>query len=133
MPLWSILILTLCGLLLTLVVALLAFCYVRARVLLTPLRKPVEKRPAQFGLTVEELRLRSPRGSLAAWYLPARNGCTLICCHGIHDNRSQWIEQVAQLHARSGYGALLFDFAGHGESDAGMVTYGPREALDVRA
>jgi alpha/beta superfamily hydrolase len=133
MPSWSILGLILGGLFLALMVALLVFSYVRAQVLLTPLRKPLDKHPGQFGLTVEDLRIRSPRGELAAWYLPARNGCTLICCHGIHDNRSQWIEQVALLYRRSGYGALLFDFAGHGASGAGRVTYGPREVLDVRA
>ena len=91
--------------------------------------------PKNAGLAgVEEVVFKAADGTkLIAWYLPARNGCTLICCHGIHDNRGQWIEQVARLHERSGYGALLFDFTGHGESATGMVTYGPREALDVRA
>ena len=85
-------------------VGLLAFAYLRARILLTPLRKPLSKTPAQLGLAVEDVRIPSPRGALAAWYLPARNGCTLLCCHGIHDNRGQWIEQVARLHARGGIG-----------------------------
>ena len=114
-------------------VGLLAFAYLRARILLMPLRKPLGKTPAQFGLAVEDVHISSPRGTLAAWYLPARNGCTLLCCHGIHDNRGQWIEQVARLHARGGYGALLLDFAGHGASEGSRVTYGPDEARDVRA
>src|SRR5262249_33997322 len=133
MSVWSTLTLALCGLLLLLLLALLTFSFVRAKALLTPVRKPLERLPAEFGLSVETPRIAGPRGELAAWYLPARNGCTLICCHGIHDNRGQWLEQVARLHKQSGYGALLFDFAGHGESASDMVTYGPREAEDVRA
>src|SRR5262249_33056598 len=90
MSLGSILFLSLGAIFLVLALALFAFSHARARTLLVPLRKPLEKRPEQFGLTVEEVRISSPRGTLAAWYLPARNGCTLICCHGIHDNRGQW-------------------------------------------
>ena len=41
--------------------------------------------------------------------------------------------QVAQLHARGGYGALLFDFSGHGQSEGNQVTYGIRERQDVTA
>ncbi len=104
-----------------------------ARGLLRPLRKPLALTPEQVGLALADLRIAGPSGDLAAWYLPATNGCTLICCHGIHDNRGQWLEQVARLHERGGYGALLFDFAGHGHSDGDMVTYGIRERDDVAA
>jgi pimeloyl-ACP methyl ester carboxylesterase len=115
------------------IVGLLGFTYVRARVLITPVRKPLELRPADVGLTVEDIWIRGPRGRLAAWYLPARNGCTLICCHGINDNRGQWVAQVARLHGERGYGALMFDFAGHGQSEGRQVTYGPHEREDVAA
>lgn len=112
---------------------LLGFTYRVARGLLRPERKALALTPHDVGLTLEDVRIDGPSGALAAWYLPARNGCTLICCHGIHDNRGQWLEQVAKLHARSGYGAVLFDFAGHGHSDGEMVTYGIREREDVAA
>lgn len=114
-------------------VALCAFCYWRTVVLLRPVRTSPTRRPADVGLQMEDIRISGPRGQLAAWFLPARNGCTLIFCHGINDNRGQWLSQVADLHRRSGYGAVLFDFAGHGDSDGNMVTYGAREALDVAA
>ena len=103
----------------------------QTRRLLTPMRRPLEHRPDECGVTVEEVTIAGPNGSLAAWYLPATNGCTLICCHGIHDNRGQWIRQMAQLHARGGYGALMFDFCGHGESEGNLVTYGAREAEEI--
>jgi pimeloyl-ACP methyl ester carboxylesterase len=112
---------------------LLAVTYRQARTLLTPVRKPLDLHPTDVGLAVEEAWIPSPRGRLAAWFLPARNGHTLICCHGVNDNRAQWLRQVARLHADRGYGALLFDFAGHGESEGSQVTYGAREREDVAA
>ena len=114
-----------------LLIGLLAFSYWRASLLLRPIRKPLPYQPSDFGLIVEDVRIPGRRGQLAAWYLPARNGCTLICCHGINDNRAQWIEPIARLRARSGYGALMFDFAGHGKSEGNQVTFGVREAEDV--
>lgn len=116
-----------------LVVGLLWFTYRVARQLVSPIRKPLERTPEQFGLPVEDVRIAGPRGQIAAWYTPSRNGCTLICCHGIHDNRGQWVEQVARLRERSGYGAVIFDFAGHGHSEGDLVTFGVREREDVTA
>jgi uncharacterized protein len=121
------------GLLALLGIALLIFTYQQARVLLTPVRKLPELRPADVGLAAEDVWIASPRGRLGAWYVPARNGCTLICCHGINDNRGQWVAQVARLHRERGYGALLFDFSGHGDSEGNLVTYGAREREDVAA
>lgn len=115
------------------VVALLWFTWSVARGLLRPVRKVSERTPADVGLVMEDVRIAGPRGALAAWYLPARNRCTLLCLHGIHDHRGQWLEQVARLHERSGYGALLLDFPGHGDSEGDMVTYGVFERDDVAA
>jgi uncharacterized protein len=112
---------------------LLGFSFHLARKLLRPVRIPYARVPADVQLEMEDIRIAGPRGTLAAWYLPAHNGCTLVCCHGIHDTRAQWIEQMARLHRRSGYGAILFDLAGHGTSDGHMVTYGAHEVRDVAA
>lgn len=114
------------------VLALLAFSYWRAVVLLRPVRSPMAYTPAEVGLQMETVSFASPRGKLAGWFLPAQNGRTLICCHGINDNKSQWLHQIARLHER-GYGALLFDFSGHGQSEGKLVTFGAREQLDVIA
>jgi pimeloyl-ACP methyl ester carboxylesterase len=133
MTLWMVLLAALILILLLVALALLFGSYVLAKRMLRPLRTSVKHTPADFGLHAEEVRIPGLRGELAAWYIPARNGSTLICCHGIHDNRSQWIEQIAQLYDRGGYGALLFDFAGHGQSDPSLVTYGARETEDVAA
>ncbi len=112
-----------------------ALAFRQAKKLLRPYRKALARRPADVGLAdvIEDVTIAGPHGALSAWYLPARNGYTLICCHGIHDNKAQWLEQVARLHARSGYGALMFDFTGHGASEGSLVTYGVYEQDDVRA
>lgn len=130
---WQTLAIAVLLLLIVTCVMLQVFCFWRARLLLRPIRKPLVIRPADAGLDAEEVRIPGPRGQLAAWYVPPHNGCVLICCHGINDNRGQWVPQVARLRERSGYGAVMFDFAGHGESANGMVTYGAREQLDVAA
>lgn len=133
-PLVSIAALVLLALAVVILFGLLLFTFLMARGLLQPQRKPMARTPADVGLDeMSMVQIPGPRGMLAGWYLPARNGCTLICCHGIHDNSSQWMTQVARLHARNGYGALLFDFTGHGQSEGNQVTYGIRERHDVRA
>jgi uncharacterized protein len=113
--------------------ALLGATYWWAWQLLHPRRTPAYAQPSDYGLVVEDIAFVSPRGLLHGWYLPARNGRTLLCCHGIGDSRSQWVPRIASLHAARGYGALMFDFAGHGDSGHSMVTYGARETLDVGA
>jgi pimeloyl-ACP methyl ester carboxylesterase len=121
------------GILASAAFALVGFSFHRARLLLRPVRIPYKHLPADVMLEMEEVRIPSPRGMLAAWYLPANNGSTLVCCHGINDTRAQWVEQIALLHRRSGYGAVLFDLAGHGTSEGNLVTYGARETQDVAA
>ncbi len=132
-PLIAIIAFTLLGVFVLLVAGLLLFTYQMARRLLRPERRPMALSPADVNLAMSVIRIPSSRGALAAWYLPASNGCTLVCCHGINDNSGQWLPQIARLHARGGYGALLFDFAGHGQSEGSQVTYGIRERHDVTA
>ena len=133
MPLLLVVALVILGLFVLALVALVAFSFARTRTLLTPVRRTSARQPRDVGLPAEDVRIPGPRGALAAWYIAPRNGCVLLCCHGINDNRGQWLDQIAALRARSGYGALLLDFSGHGESEGRLVTFGARETLDVAA
>ncbi len=130
---WLVIALVAVLLVLVLLAALLVFSFQRARILLTAVRKPLDRCLEDVGLAADEVRFPSPRGTLAAWYVAPLNGCVLLCCHGINDNRGQWIKPVARLRERWGYGALLFDFSGHGESEGRLVSYGAGEIQDVRA
>lgn len=132
-PLFVIAGFTLASIVVVLLTGLLLFTYLQARKLLRPVRTAMKTTPADVGVSMSEVRISGPRGALAGWHLPTRNGSTLICCHGINDNAGQWLPQIARLHDQYGYGALLFDFAGHGQSDGTQVTYGIRERHDVTA
>ena len=69
---------------------------------------------------------------LRGFYLPAENGATVILGHGLGDNRMHFLPDVEML-ARHGYGALFFDWRGHGESDGEGSTWSDREQMDLRA
>src|SRR5260370_22158868 len=64
--------------------ALLGFCYWRARLLLIPVRAPLQCHPADVGLEMESLRIPGPRGDLCAWHIPPHIGWTLFCCPRIN-------------------------------------------------
>lgn len=64
----------------------------------------------------ENLRLRtSDRVELAAWYVPSRNGAAVLLVHGAGGSRDG-ARSHAELLARNGYGVLLYDARGRGES-----------------
>jgi dienelactone hydrolase len=98
-----------------------------------PPRRRLEHTLADVGLTSEELRLKAEDGlSIAAWYVPPRNGAVIIAVHGIWGNRGQLIGIGRNLVDR-GFGIMLPDLRAHGDSDGRVNTLGLREARDVRA
>jgi fermentation-respiration switch protein FrsA (DUF1100 family) len=67
---------------------------------------------------------------LAGWYLPPRNGATIILQHGYHTNSEEMLP-AAQMLERHGYGLLLFDFRAHGRSEEEAITFGLYEVKDT--
>jgi alpha-beta hydrolase superfamily lysophospholipase len=69
------------------------------------------------------------------WYLAAggtgRASGAVLLLHGIRSDRRSMVERARFLHAQ-GYGVLLVDLPGQGESLAPVVTFGLREADGVR-
>lgn len=53
---------------------------------------------------------------LAGWYVPSRNGAAVVVLHGSGSTRTDVLDQASVL-VRHGYGTLLVDARGHGESD----------------
>lgn len=70
---------------------------------------------------------------LAGWYQPPREagGPAVVLTHGLPGDREGLVAPAALL-ARHGYGVLLFDWPGYGESE-GRVTYGVSELAALRA
>lgn len=99
-----------------------------------PPRYPVYIHPSKFGLKYEDVSFGATDGAgLKGWFIKG-NGKgelpTLIICHGLGANRSDFTELSAGL-SRDGYNILLFDFRGHGESDRKASSFGYLEQNDL--
>lgn len=92
-----------------------------------PRRGPVGLPPSGPGEPAfESVRLRGRAGGeVGAWYLPARAGAAVVLVHGSGADRRSMLPE-ARLLARAGYGLLLPDLPGHGESE-GEVRFGVAE------
>jgi hypothetical protein len=90
-------------------------------------RSPVSA--IDLGRPHEEISLVTSDGlELEGWYVPSRNGASVIAFPG----RSGPVEHARML-IRHGYGVLLFDRRGEGESDGDGNLYGWSGDKDVRA
>ena len=98
-------------------------------------RRPLEGHPQHNGLEYEDAEFKSRRGdvSLRGWYIaPGEQGPVLILVHGIDANRaSDGLLELATGLALRGFGILLFDLRGHGESGGSRVSGGYFERWDV--
>jgi alpha-beta hydrolase superfamily lysophospholipase len=65
--------------------------------------------------------------NLVGYYAPSKNGAAIVLCHGSLGERSDLVDEVRIL-AGAGFGALAFDWPGHGESE-GAIQWGEPERL----
>jgi dienelactone hydrolase len=80
--------------------------------------------PASFGLAGEDVRFPAGDGTrLAAWYVPSRNGAAVVVRHGAGSTATANLDEAAVLAAH-GYGVLLTDARGHGESAGRAMDFG---------
>jgi len=68
---------------------------------------------------------------LSAWYIPSKNGAAVILLHGFGNNRLE-LKSQAEVLARHGYGVLLYDLRGHGESGGVERAFGWEDVPDVQ-
>ena len=94
--------------------------------------RPVAASAATLGLigARDVSFLASDGVRLAGWYVPGRNGATLILLHGSHGTRSDTLAHLRMLVA-AGYGVLAFDARGHGQSAGETNALGWSGARDV--
>jgi uncharacterized protein len=72
--------------------------------------------PTSRGLPYQNITLPTSDGvHLAAWYVPSRNGAAVVLLHGAGSTRTSVLGQAAVL-AHHGYGVLMVDARGHGQS-----------------
>jgi pimeloyl-ACP methyl ester carboxylesterase len=83
-----------------------------------------DRTPADVGLDFREVTFRSSDGvELAGWYVPSRNGAAVALLHGAGSTRTAVLDQAAVL-AGHGYGVLLYDARGHGDSAGEGMDFG---------
>jgi hypothetical protein len=84
---------------------------------------------ANLGATYEDVEFTTADGlRLKGWYIPSRNGAAVISFPGRTSSQKR-----AKLLARHGYGVLLFDRRGEGESEGDPNTFGWQGERDIHA
>jgi len=91
-----------------------------------------EAPPDAHALHLREVTLKAAGElSVRGWFIPSRNGAAVIYLHGSPATRAELLPEARAL-AQSGYGALLIDVPGHGES-TGDATWGRSATEALRA
>ncbi|MGD9704265.1 MAG: alpha/beta hydrolase [Acidimicrobiia bacterium] len=89
--------------------------------------------PADLGMAYDDVVLQTSDGvDLAGWYVPSENGAAVVLLHGAGSTRSATLDHAAVL-ARHGYGVVLLDARGHGESGGRAMDFGWYGDDDVAA
>lgn len=89
--------------------------------------------PSSRGLDHEDVTLTTADDvRLAAWYVPSANGAAVVLRHGAGSTRSNVLDQ-AEVLARHGYGVLMVDARGHGDSEGRAMDFGWWGDLDIEA
>ena len=89
--------------------------------------------PATYGLSARDVVFETEdRVRVAGWYVPSSNGAAVVLRHGAGSTRSDVLAHAAAI-SRGGYGVLLTDARGHGQSGGRAMDFGWHGDLDVRA
>jgi len=88
--------------------------------------------PVALGLPHRDVAFRASDGvRLSGWYVPGTNGAAIVLVHGGGGDRQGTIRHARML-AAAGYGVLLYDARGRGESAGHENAFGWRWDRDVR-
>jgi hypothetical protein len=91
-------------------------------------REPVGEPPSS---AYQDVSFRASDGlKIAGWYRPSRNGAAVVVVHGGSSDRKGSLAHAQMLAAR-GYGVLVYDARGRGESDGSENNYGWDWAKDI--
>ena len=85
--------------------------------------------PAHLGVAYDDVSFETSDGlTLHGWYVPSRNGAAVIAFPG-----RKGPQPHTRMLARHGYGVLLFDRRGEGESDGDPTSWGWGNEKDLKA
>lgn len=99
-----------------------------------PPRGSVDARtPADLGLGYTDAEVSAADGALlAGWYIPSTNDAAVVILPGSGSTRSSTLDHAGVL-ARRGFGVLLLDPRGHGDSAGPAMDFGRYGEQDVAA
>ena len=96
-------------------------------------RPEIGATPASKGLDYESVTVTTDDGvRLAGWYLPSTNRAAVVLLHGAGSTRSNVLDEAAVL-ARHGFGVLMIDARGHGDSAGRAMDFGWHGDADIAA
>ena len=89
--------------------------------------------PPQSRLSCEDFALDAATGVVRGWHARRPDAkAVAVLLHGLRGDRRQMLSRAEWLH-RIGFACVLPDLPAHGESDGGVITFGPAEADAARA
>ncbi len=89
--------------------------------------------PATYGLSYRDVEFETDDGvDIAGWFIPPSNGAAVVLRHGSGSTRSDVLAQAATI-SRGGYGVLLTDARGHGQSGGRAMDFGWYGDADILA
>lgn len=89
--------------------------------------------PADRGLVYHAVQMPGADGTtLEGWYVPTANGAAVVLRHGSGATRTAVLDQAAVL-ARHGYGVLMTDARGYGQSTGQRMAWGWYGEEDIQA
>lgn len=89
--------------------------------------------PAQVGLDAEDVEITTSDGvALAGWYVPSTNGAAVVLRHGSGSTRSAVLGH-AEVLVEAGYGVLMLDARGQGDSGGRAMGFGWWGERDIDA
>jgi pimeloyl-ACP methyl ester carboxylesterase len=115
------------------IVAVVAFVVGPAVAATNVPRPDLSATPASRGLAYETVTVMTDDGvRLAGWYVPSTNRAAVVLLHGASSTRSNVLDEAAVL-ARHGFGVLMIDARGHGDSDGRAMEFGWHGDTDIAA
>lgn len=89
--------------------------------------------PDTVGLTFVDVSIRTSDGvDLAGWYVASSSRAAVVLLHGAGSTRSDVLDHAAVL-AEAGFGVLMIDARGHGESGGRAMDFGWDGDADIAA
>jgi alpha-beta hydrolase superfamily lysophospholipase len=106
--------------------------YRAERQLFFPIQQPAHLPASSSGIEgASDISIDAAGTKIRGWYAPTKNHALVILCHGAGANRSQLATEGRALVA-AGFGVLLFDWPGQGES-GGAIRWNEGERVALRA